>query len=148
MAAMTHHFHNPGPSEITALLQRVQHIAVIGLSPKPERPSHQVAASMQQFGYHIIPVRPAVDELLGEKAYPSLRQVEGPIDLVDVFRAPDKIAPIVDDCIACNVSVLWLQLGVVNEVEALRAQAAGITVVMDHCIYRDYLSLIKPQSDA
>lgn len=135
-------FTNPSPSEIKSILQNTRHIAVVGLSPKASRPSHMVASNLQKFGYHIIPVRPAVDELLGEKAYADLGDVPGPIDMVDVFRAPDKIAPIVDVCIARNIPVLWLQDGVVNEAEALRAQAAGITVIMDRCTYRDYMSLI------
>ena len=136
-------FQNPSPDEIRSILQSVKHIAVVGLSPKSNRPSHMVASNLQSFGYHVIPVRPAVDEVLGEKAYGDLSEVPEPIDMVDVFRAPDKIAPVVDVCIERKIRVLWLQDGVVNEVEAARAQAAGITVIMDRCTYRDYMSLIK-----
>lgn len=136
-------FNNPSPQEIKKILQVTRHIAVVGLSPKPRRPSHVVASNLQSFGYHVIPVRPAVDEVLGEKAYADLRDVPGPVDMVDVFRAPDKIAPLVDACIERAIPVLWLQDGVVNEAEALRAQAAGITVIMDRCTYRDYVSLMK-----
>ena len=135
-------FKNPSLDQIKELLQRVKHIAVIGLSPKSKRASHQVAKAMQGYGYHIIPVRPAVDEVLGEKAYASLEDVPDPVDLVDVFRAPDKITPVIDACIARGIKALWLQDGVVNEVEALRAEAAGMTVVMDRCVYRDYIQLI------
>ncbi len=135
-------FNNPPLEQIKDLLQQVKHIAVVGLSPKSKRPSHQVAKAMQGYGYHIIPVRPAVDEVLGEKAYASLDEVPEPIDLVDVFRAPDQITPIIDSCIARGVKALWLQDGVVNEPEALRAQAAGMTVVMNRCVYRDYIQLI------
>lgn len=138
-------FQNPPPDEIRRLLQTVRHIAVVGLSPRPGRPSHQVARALQGFGYRIIPVRPAVDEVLGETARASLREVPGPIDLVDVFRAPDKIGPIVDDCIALGIRALWLQDGVVNEAEAQRARDAGMTVVMDRCTYRDYLQLVRAQ---
>lgn len=134
-------FQNPGPDEIRNLLETVRHIAVVGLSPKTSRPSHQVARALQGFGYHIIPIRPAVDEVLGEKAYASLRDVPGPIDLVDVFRAPDRIGPIIDDCIAIGIKAVWLQDGVINEAEALRARAAGMTVVMNRCTYRDYRQL-------
>jgi predicted CoA-binding protein len=134
-------FQNPEPDEIRTLLETVRHIAVVGLSPKTNRPSHQVARALQGFGYHIIPIRPAVDEVLGEKAYASLRDVPGPIDLVDVFRAPDRIGPIIDDCIAIGVKAVWLQDGVINEAEALRARAAGMTVVMNRCTYRDYRQL-------
>ncbi len=139
---MSTRFDNPSLEEIKDLLQQVKHIAVVGLSPKSKRPSHQVAKAMQGYGYHIIPVRPAVEEVLGEKAYASLDEVPEPIDLVDVFRAPDQITPIIDSCIARGVKALWLQDGVVNEPEALRAQAAGMTVVMNRCVYRDYIQLI------
>ena len=135
-------FNNPSLDQIKDLLQQTKHIAVVGLSPKSKRPSHQVAKSMQGYGYHIIPVRPAVDEVLGEKAYASLLEVPDPIDLVDVFRAPDKITPIIDACIDRGVKAVWLQDGVVNEAEALRAQATGMMVVMDRCVYRDYIQLI------
>ena len=79
---------------------------------------------------------------MGEKAYASLAEVEGPIDMVDVFRAPDKITPVIDACIELGIKIIWLQDGVINEAEALRAQAAGITVIMDRCVYRDYINLI------
>ena len=139
---MNPEFNNPSLEQIKSLLQQVKHIAVVGLSPKASRPSHQVAKAMQGYGYHIIPVRPAVDEILGEQAYASLQQVPGPVDLVDVFRAPQYLAPIIDACIAREVKAVWLQDGVINEAEAQRAQAAGIMVIMDRCIYRDYLQLI------
>ena len=136
-------FENPSLEEIRALLGNIKHIAVVGLSPKTNRPSHQVASVLQQFGYHIIPVRPAVAEVLGETAYASLLEVPEPIDLVDVFRAPDKITPIIDACIERRVPAIWLQDGVINEPQARRAQQAGITVIMDRCIYRDYQQLMR-----
>ncbi len=137
-------FTNPPENEIKALLGRVHHIAVIGLSPKTNRPSYRVAAALQGYGYHIIPVRPLVNEVLGEKAYADLRQVPGPIDLVDVFRAPEEVEPIVDACIDLKIPALWFQEGVINEAAALRAQAAGIMVVMDRCTYRDYTAFFPP----
>ncbi len=135
-------FENPDLQTIKRILQDSRHIAVVGLSPKPVRPSFQVSRAMQDFGYHIIPVRPALAQILGETVYPDLQSVPGPIDIVNVFRAGDKIAPLVDSCIALRPDVLWLQDGVVNEPEARRAEAAGITVIMDRCIYRDYLTLV------
>lgn len=135
-------FHNPDEQAIRKLLQSVKTIAVVGLSPKPDRPSHGVAAALQRYGYRIVPVRPAVESVLGEKAYASLRDIPFEVDLVDVFRAPDQIAPIVDDCIALRVPRLWLQDGVVNEAEALRAQAGGMQVVMNRCVWRDYAGLM------
>ena len=131
-------FENPGKEARCALLKRVKNIAVVGLSPNPGRPSHAIAAALQRVGYNIIPVRPAVREVLGAKAYASLRDVDVPIDLVDVFRSAEFVDAIVDDCIALRLPALWIQEGIVNEPAAVRAQAAGITVIMDRCIYRDY----------
>ncbi len=135
-------FDNPGPDEIRGLLQQVRTIAVVGLSPKPDRPSHHVAAALQRFGYRIIPVRPGIQEVLGERAYPDLSQVPDPIDLVDVFRAPEQVDPIVDACIQLRLPRIWLQDGVINLPAAERARAAGLTVIMDRCIYRDYINLM------
>lgn len=137
-------FQNPSEDEIRGLLERVQTIAVIGLSPKPNRPSFQVAAQMRGFGYRIIPVRPVVKNVLGEPAYPDLRAIPERVDLVDVFRAPEHVDEIVDACIALKLPALWLQDGVVNEAAAVRARAAGITVVMDRCVYREYLRFFGP----
>lgn len=140
-------FINPPLDEIRDILKNTKTIAVVGLSPKPKRPSHSVAKAMQEFGYQIIPVRPAVDKVLGEKAYVDLESIpedlRKKIDMVDVFRAPEKITPIIDACIKLKIPLIWLQDGVVNEAEAARAQAAGITVVMDRCVYRDYVQLLK-----
>lgn len=136
-------FSNPPIEEIKEILQKASRIAVVGLSPKSQRPSHMVASKLKSFGYHIIPVRPAVAEILGEKAYADLYEVPGPVDIVDVFRAPEHIGPVVDACIERKFPVLWLQDGVINETEALRAQQAGITVIMNRCTYRDYMTLIK-----
>ena len=140
-------FTNPPESEIINILKETKTIAVVGLSPKPKRPSHSVSKAMQEFGYQIIPVRPAVDEVLGEKAFVDLESIpealQSKIDMVDVFRAADKISPIIDACIKLKVPLIWLQDGVVNEAEALRAEKAGIKVVMDRCVYRDYVQLIK-----
>ena len=137
-------FQNPPDGEIRELLRRVRTIAVVGLSPRTNRPSHGVAAQMQRFGYRIIPVRPAVDTVLGEKAYASLREVPDRFDLVDVFRAPEYVDPIVEECIALGTPALWLQEGVVNIPAAERARRAGMTVVMDRCVYREYLRLFGP----
>jgi uncharacterized protein len=136
-------FKNPTADEIRALLRDVKTIAVLGLSDNPARPSYHVAEAMQGFGYRIIPVRPAQTEVLGEKAYTSLADMPETPDLVDVFRAPEHVPGIVDECIAKGVKRLWLQEGVVNAEAAEQARAAGITVVMDRCIYKDYVALMK-----
>ena len=135
-------FHNPLSHEIKALLARVKTIAVVGLSPKPTRPSFIVARAMQGFGYRIIPVRPAVNQVLGEQAYPSLGDVPDSIDLVDAFRAAEHLDGLVDECIRLKLPALWIQEGIVNLAAAERARAAGLFVVMDRCIYKDYVSLM------
>lgn len=139
-------FINPSVDEIKEILKKTKTIAVVGLSPKPKRLSHSVSKAMQDFGYMIIPVRPAVDEVLGEKAYVDLESIpeslQSKIDMVNVFRAPEKISPIIDACIDLKIPLIWLQDGVVNEAEAVRAQKAGITVIMDRCIYRDHVQLL------
>ena len=131
-------FENPNQQERCALLRRVKNIAVVGLSPNPVRPSYRIASSMRELGYNIIPVTPAVQEVLGAKAYARLRDVAVPIDLVNVFRAAEYIDGIVDECIALKAGALWIQDGIVNEPAAERARAAGIMVIMDRCVYRDY----------
>ncbi|MDP2154868.1 MAG: CoA-binding protein [Sulfuricella sp.] len=136
-------FQNPDDESIRALLKRVKNIAVLGLSPRPDRPSYFVARAMQGFGFNIIPVRPATAEVLGQKAYPSLRDAPVPVDLVDVFRAAEHLDAIVDECIALQLPAIWIQEGIVNEAAAERARAAGMTVVMDRCIYKDYVALCQ-----
>jgi predicted CoA-binding protein len=135
-------FRNPSDAEIRALLARVKTIAVVGASARPERPSHRIAQRLLAWGYRMIPVRPAVSEVLGQKAYARLAEVPEPIDLVDVFRNPEDAGPVVDECIALGLPAVWLQEGVINEAAALRAQAAGLLVVMDKCISTEYRKLM------
>ena len=135
-------FRNPGAEETRALLARAKTIAVVGLSPNPERPSHRIARRLKEWGYRVIPVRPGAAEVLGEKAYPKLSAVPGRIDLVNVIRPAQALDPIVDECIALNVPALWIQLGIVNEPAAERARAAGIFVVMDRCLSVEHRKLM------
>lgn len=135
-------FRNPPDDQLRALLAAAKTIAVVGLSPNPDRPSHRIARRLQQWGYRIVPVRPAVREVLGEPAYARLADVPAKIDLVDVFRAADRIDPVVDECIALGLPALWIQEGIVNEAAAQRATAAGMQVVMDRCISVDYRRLM------
>jgi len=135
-------FRNPSDAEIRALLARARTIAVVGASARPERPSHRIAQRLLAWGYRMIPVRPAVSEVLGQKAYARLADVPEPIDLVDVFRNPEDAGPVVDECIALGLPAVWLQEGVINEPAALRAQAAGLLVVMDRCISTEYRKLM------
>ncbi len=133
---------NPGAAELRELLARARRIAVVGASPDPERPSHRIARRLIGWGYTVIPVRPAVKEILGEKAYARLADVPGPIDLVNVFRAAREAPEIVEQCIALGVKAVWFQEGIVNETAAGRARAAGLTVVMDRCISVEYRKLM------
>lgn len=131
-------FENPGIEERCALLKRVKTIAVVGLSPNPSRPSYGVSQAMQGFGYTIIPVHPTAREVLGARAYPRLGEIPVQIDLVNVFRRREFIDGVVDDCLRLGLKNLWIQEGILNEPAALRAVGAGMMVIMDSCIYRDY----------
>jgi predicted CoA-binding protein len=141
-------FRNPPPEAICALLREAKTIAVVGLSPNPARPAFRIARALQGAGYRIIPVRPKVESVLGEKAYASLAEVPERIDLVDVFRAPAHVGPLVDECLRLGLKRLWLQDGVVNEEAAEKALAGGMTVVMDRCIWRDLANLCAEAADA
>ena len=132
-------FKNPEPAEIKALLQRVKTMAVVGLSPKPDRPSFGVSRAMQGFGYRIVPVRPALDSVLGEKAYAKLADIPFPVDLVNVFRESAAIPGVVEEALAINAPAIWIQEGIVHDAGAEKARNAGLTVVMDRCIYKDYM---------
>jgi len=112
-------------------LRESKTIAVVGLSPNPERDSHRVSRYMQQQGYRIIPVNPMTEEVLGEKSYPDLTSVPEPIDMVDIFRRSELVAPVVDEAIEVGAKFIWMQDGVVNEEAAEIARQAGIPVVMD-----------------
>ncbi len=140
-------FDNPGNAEIEALLRRTHSIAILGLSDTPGRPSLEVARGLAGFGYRIVPVNPAVTEILGQRAWPDLASAlahAGPIDIVDVFRRPEHVAAIVDECIRLKVAALWLQEGVIDEAAATRARAAGIFTVMDRCIFRARAAMERP----
>jgi len=134
-------FSNPAPDEIRQLLNTVHSIAIVGLSPNEARPSFRVARGLQSLGYHIIPVRPLVNEVLGEKAFPNLESLPELPDIVDVFRAAEHIPAIVESCVRLGIKRLWLQQGVIHEAAAQRAREAGITVVMDRCMWRDAVQL-------
>ena len=123
---------------ITEILQRAKTIAVVGLSDNPLRPSHGVAAYLQTQGYHIVPVNPQIESALGEKAYPSLLDVPGKIDIVDIFRRPEFVEEVVDQAIQLRVPAVWMQEEVIHERAAQKARAAGIFVVMDRCILLEH----------
>lgn len=122
------------------ILNHCRTIAVVGLSPQPHRASFDVARYMQAQGYRIIPVNPNASEVLGEKAYASLRDAaqHESIDLVNCFRNSEDIPPIVDDAIAIGAKAVWMQLGISHAAAAAKAEAAGLLVVQDHCLKIDH----------
>jgi predicted CoA-binding protein len=140
-------FGNPPRDEIERLMRNAHTIAIVGLSGNQARPSYRVAWALKLFGYRIIPVNPALDTVLGEPAVPNLDAALAAlkpgerIDIVDVFRRPEHVAGIVDDCIRLRLPALWLQDGVIDAAAAERARAAGIFTVMDRCLYRDRAAL-------
>ncbi len=123
---------------ITEVLRRAKTIAVVGLSDNPLRPSHGVAAYLQTEGYRIVPVNPQIQSALGEKAYPSLLDVPGKIDIVNIFRRPEFVEEVVDQAIQLGVPAVWMQEDVIHEKAAQKARAAGIFVVMDRCILLEH----------
>ena len=135
-------FSNPGADAIGTVLRQVKTIAVVGYSPKPHRASHRIARALRAFGYRVFAVRPGLAEAFGEKAYASLADIGETIDLVDVFRNSEEAGGVIDECIALGIPRVWLQDGVVNGAAARRAQDAGMFVVMDRCIMRDYSRLV------
>jgi predicted CoA-binding protein len=127
-------FENPSREEIKRILEQSDTIAVVGLSDDPSKVSHMIAAAMQAKGYKIVPVNPKADNILGEKAYPSLKDIPVPVDIVNVFRRPEYTPDVAREAVAIGAKTLWLQLGVINEEAAEIAKSAGLNVIMDRCI--------------
>jgi uncharacterized protein len=130
-------------SKIKEILATARTIAVVGASPKPGRDSGRIARFLRAQGYTVYPVNPFYTTFDDQRCFPTLRDLPVPVDIVDIFRRPDEILPIVDGAIAIGARVLWCQLGVVNEEAAERASNAGMLVIMDRCIAVDYSRLIK-----
>ncbi|KIU29030.1 CoA-binding protein [Sphingomonas melonis] len=120
---------------IRTLLETARTIALVGASDRPDRPSYRVMATLQTHGYRVIPVNPQItgEHLHGEFVFHDLDQLGDPIDIVDIFRRSDAVGPIVDQAIAIGAKAVWMQLGVIDEAAAARAEAAGLQVVMDRC---------------
>jgi predicted CoA-binding protein len=140
-------FTNPPAQKIAEFLRSARIIAIVGLSADPARPSNRVAKELQGFGYRIIPVTPAGGSILGETAVADLEHLPDVlkpgerIDVVDVFRRPEHVTAIVDECIRLGLPALWLQDGVIDEAAAEKAVRAGIFTVMDRCMFRDRAAL-------
>ena len=131
----------PDPSRLSELLRKARRIAVVGLSRKPERPSHGVAAYLQRAGYTIIPVHPAGGTTLGEQVYPDLRSAAahaGPLEIVNIFRRSEHIPALLDSLLEVRPQLVWMQMGIRHDDVARLLEAAGIEVVMDRCLAIDY----------
>lgn len=120
--------------DLQHILTTSRTIAVVGLSPNPDRPSHSIAAYLQGQGYRIIPVNPNAAEVLGERSYPTLRTVPERVDVVQIFRKPEDVRPIVEEAIAIGAKAVWMQPDIIHDEAAARARAAGLRVVMDRCL--------------
>lgn len=141
-------FQNPSAAEIKALLERIGTVAVVGLSPDPDRPSYSVAMYLQSIGYRVVPVRPGGGEILGEKAYPRLSEIPFPVDVADIFRKSSEAGSHVDEAVALGLPAVWMQEGVVDEAAALRARKAGLFVAMDRCMLKEHRKARAALSDA
>ena len=133
---------NEHVATIRKVLRESKTIAVVGLSPKPNRPSHQVARYLMEVGYTIIPVNPGQDTILGQTCYSNLRDIPTPVDMVDIFRRQEEVVPIVEDAIGIGARFIWMQQGIVNEEAAGKAEAAGLIVIMDRCTKIDHMNLL------
>ena len=122
---------------IDRILSEAKTVAVVGISDKPERPSNDVARYLQDRGYRVIPVNPLLTEVLGEKAYKSLSDIPGKVDLVDVFRKSEEVPPIAEEAIRIGARFFWMQEGVVSIAARERLERAGIPVVMDLCVKKE-----------
>ena len=120
--------------DIGQILKKARVVAVVGISDKPERPSYQVASYLLEQGYEIVPINPNIKKWKGIACLPSLSDVEGEVDIVDIFRKSEAVPDIVDEAITLGADVIWMQLGVINEKSAEIARNAGIVVIMDKCI--------------
>jgi uncharacterized protein len=134
-------FQNPSDDTIKALLSRPQTVAVVGCSPDPQRDSHRIAQLLKAKGHRVIPVNPGHQTIINETCYASLRDIPEQVDMVDIFRRSEHVAPIVDEAIEAGAKIIWMQLGVIDEEAAVKAQQAGLTVVMDRCPAIEYRRL-------
>jgi len=125
------------------ILNEYRIIAMVGLSPDPSRPSHRVAKYLTRHGYKVIPVNPDAQEILGTRSYSDMSSIPEPIEIVDIFRRSEEVMPIVDEAIKIGAKVVWMQEEVINEEAALKAQDAGLLVVMDRCMLKEHKRLNK-----
>jgi predicted CoA-binding protein len=128
---------------IQKILKNMRRIAVVGISVKEDRASHGIAKFLIGQGFDVVGVNPTLNEVLGVPVYPSLAEVPGDLDLVDIFRRSETVLPIVDEAIAKGAKAVWMQEGVINPEAAAKAQSAGLDVVMDRCVYKEWLRVMN-----
>ena len=134
--------HTPSDPEIEKILAQSKTIAIVGLSEKPDRPSYGVGRYLIEHGFTVYPVHPLHETVLGQRAFKSLSEIPGTIDIVNVFRKPEAIQPIAEEAVQARAKVLWLQEGIVNNSAGDFARNAGLQVVMDRCILKEHRRLI------
>ncbi len=135
----------PSPEGIKEILKSTKVVALVGISEDNTKPSHKVGKFLKSKGYKVIPVNPKHDTIIGEKSYTNLLDIPDEIDVVDIFRKPEAVDEIVDEAIKKGVKVVWMQEGVINEKASKKAKDAGLKVVMDRCMYKEYKKhFIKP----
>lgn len=132
---------NASSGEIREILKTTKTIAVVGLSPKEDRPSHGIALYLKKEGFNVIGVNPGQTEIFGEKVYKSVRDIPETVDLVNIFLRPENVGPVVDDAIFKKAKAIWMQEGIVNNEAAEKARAAGLRVVMNKCIFKEHMGL-------
>ena len=123
------------------ILNEYYNVAVVGVSPNPRRPSCRVASYLTRHGYHVIPVNPRAQEILGETSYPDLSSIPEKVEVVDIFRRSEEVMPIVEEAIKIGAKAVWMQEGVVNDEAAAKARDAGLLVVMDKCMRKEHQRL-------
>ncbi len=136
------------PSSIeNSILREFRNIAVVGLSASSERPSYRVASYLAEQGYNIIPVNPNTQEVLDKTSYPDLGSIPEKVDVVEIFRRPEDVMPVVEEAIKIGAKAVWMQEGIINEEAAARARDAGLLVVMDKCMFKEHRRLIQEQNN-
>ncbi len=128
------------------ILKDYRSVAIVGVSPRPQRPSHRVASYLSRHGYHVIPVNPHAQQILGKTSYPDLSSIPEPVEVVDIFRSSEDVLPIVDEAIEIGAKAVWMQEGVINEEAAAKARDAGLLVVMDKCMRKEHQRLTQDGS--
>jgi predicted CoA-binding protein len=128
---------------VIKILKSFRHVAMVGVSANPEKPSNIVFRYLTAHGYNVIPVNPTIDEVFGKKCYPNLSAIPAKVEVVDIFRKSEDIPPIVDEAIKIGAKAIWMQEGIINNAAAEKAEAAGLLVVMDKCMRKEHMRMIE-----